>query len=108
MSPGKVASIATAIAILPFAAGLREFMMPRFCLADQRLYPLSLGLYAFAAQITNPGTAKGMVMAGSFFMTLPVIAMFFLAQAFLPARGNFDWDKRVSGSFQPKMTKNKS
>ena len=33
-------------------------------------------------QVTNPGTAKGMVMAGSLLMTLRVIAIFFFAQRY--------------------------
>jgi len=73
-----------AIAIFTFLATWNEFMMPLIYLADQRLYPLSFGLYAFAVQVTSPGTAKGMgmVMAGSLLMTLPVIAMFFFAQRY--------------------------
>jgi multiple sugar transport system permease protein len=73
-----------AIAIFTFLATWNEFMMPLIYLADQRLYPLSFGLYAFQVQVSNPGTAKGMgmVMAGSFLMTLPVIAIFFFAQRY--------------------------
>jgi len=73
-----------AIAIFTFLATWNEFMMPLIYLADQRLYPLSFGLYAFQVQVSNPGTAKGMgmVMAGSLLMTLPVIAIFFFAQRY--------------------------
>ena len=73
-----------AIAIFTFLATWNEFMAPLIYLADQRLYPLSFGLYAFQVQISNPGTAKGMgmVMAGSLLMTLPVIAIFFFAQRY--------------------------
>jgi len=73
-----------AIAIFTFLATWNEFMAPLIYLADQRLYPLSFGLYAFQVQVSNPGTAKGMgmVMAGSLFMTLPVIAIFFFAQRY--------------------------
>ncbi|HEY1770755.1 MAG TPA: carbohydrate ABC transporter permease [Chthoniobacterales bacterium] len=73
-----------AIAIFTFLATWNEFMAPLIYLADQRLYPLSFGLYAFQVQITNPGTAKGMgmVMAASLLMTLPVIAIFFFAQRY--------------------------
>ncbi len=73
-----------AIAIFTFLATWNEFMAPLIYLADQRLYPLSFGLYAFQVQVSNPGTAKGMgmVMAGSLLMTLPVIAIFFFAQRY--------------------------
>ncbi len=73
-----------AIAIFTFMATWNDFMNPLIYLADQRLYPLSFGLYAFQVQIANPGTAKGMgmMMAGSLLMTLPVIAIFFFAQRY--------------------------
>lgn len=73
-----------AIAIFTFMATWNEFMAPLIYLSDQRLYPLSFGLYAFQVQVSNPGTSKGMgmLMAGSLLMTLPVIAMFFFAQRY--------------------------
>ncbi|MDQ6626161.1 MAG: carbohydrate ABC transporter permease, partial [Verrucomicrobiota bacterium] len=72
------------IAIFTFLATWNEFMGPLIYLADQRLYPLSFGLYAFQVQVSLPGTSKGMgmVMAGALLMTLPVIAMFFFAQRY--------------------------
>jgi multiple sugar transport system permease protein len=54
-----------------------EFMAPLMYLSDQRLYPLSLGLFAFQ---TVAGGNQGMIMAASLMMTLPVIALFFVAQ----------------------------
>ncbi len=73
-----------AIAIFTFLATWNEFMMPLIYLADQRLYPLSFGLYAFQVQVSIPGTAKGMgmVMAASFLMMLPVIVIFLFAQRY--------------------------
>ena len=74
----------TAIAIFTFLATWNEFMMPLIYLSDQRLYPLSFGLYAFQIQSLRPGTGAGigMLMAGSLLMTLPVIAIFFFAQRY--------------------------
>jgi ABC-type glycerol-3-phosphate transport system permease component len=73
-----------AIAIFTFIASWNEFMAPLIYLSDQRLYPLSFGLYAFQIQAAQPGTAAGMgmVMAACFLMTLPVIAIFFFAQRY--------------------------
>ncbi len=73
-----------AIAIFTFLATWNEFMMPLIYLADQRLYPLSFGLYAFQVQVSQPGTAKGMgmVMAASLLMMLPVIVIFLFAQRY--------------------------
>lgn len=72
------------IAIFTFLATWNEFMLSLIYLSDQRLYPLSFGLYAFQVIVSNPGTAKGMgmVMAGSLLMMLPVIAIFFFAQRY--------------------------
>jgi multiple sugar transport system permease protein len=56
-----------------------DFMGPLIYLSDQRLYPLSLGLYAFNVQA---GVSFGMMMAGSLLMTLPVIVIFFFAQKY--------------------------
>ncbi|HEY3661617.1 MAG TPA: ABC transporter permease subunit [Chthoniobacterales bacterium] len=73
-----------AIAIFTFLATWNEFMMPLIYLADQRLYPLSFGLYAFQVQVSYPGTAKGMgmVMAASLLMMLPVVLIFLFAQRY--------------------------
>ena len=73
-----------AIAIFTFLATWNEFMGPLIYLADQRLYPLSFGLYAFQVQSLQPGTTAGigMLMAAALLMMLPVIAMFFFAQRY--------------------------
>ncbi|PYK58428.1 MAG: hypothetical protein DME43_11545, partial [Verrucomicrobia bacterium] len=72
------------IAIFTFLATWNDFMGPLIYLADQRLYPLSFGLYAFQIQSLQPGTSAGigMLMAGSLLMMLPVIAIFFFAQRY--------------------------
>ncbi len=73
-----------AIAIFTFLATWNEFMTPLIYLSDQRLYPLSFGLYAYQVQSLQPGTSAGigMLMAGSLLMTLPVIVIFFFAQRY--------------------------
>jgi multiple sugar transport system permease protein len=67
------------IAIFTFMAVWNDFMGPLIYLSDQRLYPLSLGLYALNVQ---EGGNFGMMMAGSFLMTLPVVIIFFFAQKY--------------------------
>jgi len=67
------------IAILTFMGTWNDFMGPLIYLSDQRLYPLSFGLYALNVQ---SGTNFSMMMAGSLLMTLPVIATFFFAQKY--------------------------
>ena len=67
------------IAIFTFMGVWNDFMGPLIYLSDQRLYPLSLGLYAFNVQA---GGNYGMMMAGSLMMTLPVVVIFFFAQKY--------------------------
>jgi len=72
------------IAIFTFLATWNDFMGPLIYLSDQRLYPLSFGLYAFQIQSLQPGTSAGigMLMAGSLLMMVPVIGIFFFAQRY--------------------------
>jgi len=67
------------IAIFTFMGVWNDFMGPLIYLSDQSLYPLSLGLYALNVQ---EGGNYGMMMAGSFLMTLPVVIIFFFAQKY--------------------------
>jgi ABC-type glycerol-3-phosphate transport system permease component len=67
------------IAIFTFMGVWNDFMGPLVYLTDQRLYPLSLGLYALNVQA---GGSYGMMMASALLMTLPVVAIFFFAQKY--------------------------
>ncbi|NCO38794.1 MAG: ABC transporter permease subunit [Armatimonadetes bacterium] len=66
-----------AVAIFTFMNTWNNFMGPLIYLNDQRLYPLSLGLFQFRLEHS---TDFGMLMSASTIMTLPVVAVFFLAQ----------------------------
>ena len=68
-----------AVAIFTFMGTWNDFMGPLIYLNDQRLYPLSFGLYALNLHANG---STGMMMAGSLLMTLPVIGIFFFAQRF--------------------------
>jgi multiple sugar transport system permease protein len=67
------------IAIGAFMGSWNNFMGPLIYVADQRLYPLAFGLYAFAVQV---GNNPSLTMAGSFLMTVPIIIVFFFAQRY--------------------------
>jgi multiple sugar transport system permease protein len=67
------------IAIGAFMGTWNNFMGPLIFVADQRLYPLAFGLYAFAVQV---GNNPSLTMAGSFLMTVPIIIVFFFAQRY--------------------------
>lgn len=68
-----------AVAVFTFMDTWNEFMKPLIYISDQRLYPLSLGLFNFRS---SHASAFGMLMSASTLMTLPVIAMFFLCQRY--------------------------
>jgi len=68
-----------AVAIFTFMGTWNNFMGPLIYLNDQRLYPLALGLFDFR---TQHGGDYGLLMAASTLVTLPVIAVFFLAQKY--------------------------
>jgi len=68
-----------AIAIFTFMATWNDFIGPLIYIADQRLYPLAFGLYAFSVQV---GNNPALTMAASLLMTLPVIIIFFFAQRY--------------------------
>jgi ABC-type glycerol-3-phosphate transport system permease component len=68
-----------AVAIFTFMGTWNDFMGPLIYVNDQRLYPLALGLFDFR---TLHGGDFGLLMAASTLMTLPVVAVFFLAQKY--------------------------
>ena len=68
-----------AIAIFTFMGTWNDFMGPLLYIADQRLYSLAFGLYAFSVQVGGNPT---LTMAGSLLMTVPVIVLFFFAQKY--------------------------
>ena len=71
-----------AIAIFTFMGTWNDFMGPLIYLSDQRLYPLSLGLFALNVQAGGGASSMGLMMAGSLLMTVPVIVIFFFAQKY--------------------------
>ena len=68
-----------AVCIFTFMNTWNDFMGPLIYVNDQRLYPLALGLFDFRSEHSSE---FGMLMAASTLMTLPVIAIFFLAQRY--------------------------
>ncbi|MCX7046330.1 MAG: ABC transporter permease subunit [Candidatus Sumerlaeota bacterium] len=78
MLPLVKPTIAT-IAIFTFMGVWNNFMGPLIYLNDERLFPLALGLFKF--NIIS-GTDVGLMMAGSFIMTMPIIILFFFVQRY--------------------------
>ncbi|MDA0840158.1 MAG: carbohydrate ABC transporter permease [Planctomycetota bacterium] len=78
MMPLVKPTIAT-IAIFTFMGVWNNFMGPLIYLNDERLFPLAIGLFKFSLR---SGGDVGLMMAGSFLMTLPIIVLFFFAQRY--------------------------
>ena len=75
---GEVAGSIAVIAIYTFMGVWNNFMGPLIYLNDESLYPLALGL--FKLSLGQEGQSIGLMMAGSFIMTLPIIVLFFFMQ----------------------------
>jgi ABC-type glycerol-3-phosphate transport system permease component len=71
-----------AIAILASVSAWNEFLKPLIYLRDQRIFPLSLGLYGLRLDNPQGGIDWTMIMAGNVMMTLPVLVIFFLFQRY--------------------------
>ena len=67
------------VAVFSFLWTWHDFFKPLVYLADTDLYPLSLGLFAFRSQHS---TEWGLMMAAATLTTLPLIALFFVAQRY--------------------------
>jgi ABC-type glycerol-3-phosphate transport system permease component len=68
-----------AVAIFTFMGTWNDFMGPLLYLNDKRSYPLSVGLFGFRAEHLGE---FNMLMAASMLMTVPAMALFFLAQRY--------------------------
>jgi len=68
-----------AVAIFTFMGAWNNFMGPLIYLNDERLYPLSLGIYQFRMEHS---AEYSMMMAASTLMMLPVLTVFFVAQRY--------------------------
>jgi multiple sugar transport system permease protein len=67
------------VAVFTFLGTWNDFLGPLIYLGDNRLFPLSLGLYAFRAQRT---TEWSLMMAASAITTIPLIIVFFFTQRY--------------------------
>lgn len=75
-----VVPVLTTVAIFTFMNSWNDFMGPLLYINDSAKYTLSLGLRVFQQAAGTNQTQYGMMMAATVFMTLPVVAFFFLGQ----------------------------
>ena len=78
MMPLVQPTVAT-LGIFTFMGVWNNFMGPLIYLSDERLFPLALGIFKLNLQGLGD---VGLMMAGSFIMTLPIIVLFFFAQRY--------------------------
>ena len=67
------------IAIYTFIGTWNNFMGPLVYVNDERQFPLALGLFKFSL---SHGRDVGLLMAGAFVMTLPIVVLFFFVQRY--------------------------
>jgi multiple sugar transport system permease protein len=77
MSPALVT-----IFLLQFVAIWNNFLLPLIMLQNDRLYPLTLGLYSWNSQILNAPQVRLFAIVGSFVSVVPLVIAFLLLQRF--------------------------
>jgi multiple sugar transport system permease protein len=77
MGPGLVT-----IFLFQFVTIWNNFFLPLQMLQDQKLYPVTLGLYAWNGQITQAPELQSLVIIGALLSTVPLIIAFLGLQRF--------------------------
>jgi multiple sugar transport system permease protein len=79
--PMLAPAVAT-IFLFQFVAIWNNFLLPLIVLSNQRLYPVTLGLYSWQYQARTTPDLVSLVVAGSFVATLPLVVIFLFSQRF--------------------------
>ncbi|MGN9908935.1 carbohydrate ABC transporter permease [Phytohabitans sp. LJ34] len=77
MFPGLVT-----IFLFHFVAVWNSFLLPLIMLGDERLFPVTLGLYTWNTQVNQLPELRGLVLVGSLLSIAPLVAAFLLLQRF--------------------------
>lgn len=77
-----VKPVIATIAIFTFMGSWNNFMGPLIYVSDERLFPLSLGLFKFNTLAAQGAADSGLMMAGAAMMTLPMIVLFAFCQRY--------------------------
>ena len=77
MLPGLVTAF-----LLQFVASWNNFLLPYVMLADDRKYPMTVGLFTMLNQGANQPALFSLVITGSLLAVLPLIALFLFLQRF--------------------------
>jgi multiple sugar transport system permease protein len=77
MFPGLVT-----IFLFHFVAVWNSFLLPLIMLGDERLFPVTLGLYTWNTQVNQLPELRGLVLVGALLSIAPLIVAFLLLQRF--------------------------
>ncbi|GHJ43024.1 sugar ABC transporter permease [Catellatospora sp. TT07R-123] len=77
MFPGLVT-----IFLFHFVAVWNSFLLPLIMLGDERLFPVTLGLYTWNTQVSAVPQLRGLVLVGALMSITPLVVAFLLLQRF--------------------------
>ena len=70
------------IFLFHFVAVWNNFLLPLIMLSDERLFPVTLGLYSWNTQVNQLPELRGLVIVGSLLSITPLVIAFLLLQRF--------------------------
>ncbi|MFV2096911.1 carbohydrate ABC transporter permease [Micromonospora sp. LOL_014] len=70
------------IFLFHFVAVWSNFLLPLIMLGDERLFPVTLGLYTWNTQVNQLPELRGLVLVGALLSIVPLVAAFLLLQRF--------------------------
>jgi len=70
------------IFLFHFVAVWNNFLLPLIMLGDERLFPVTLGLYSWNTQVNQLPELRGLVIVGSLLSITPLVITFLLLQRF--------------------------
>lgn len=70
------------IFLFQFVAIWNNFFLPLVMLQDQRLYPVTLGLFSWQSQTSRMAILQSLVIVGAVVAVVPLVIMFLSLQRF--------------------------
>ncbi|MFV2020878.1 carbohydrate ABC transporter permease [Micromonospora sp. LOL_023] len=70
------------IFLFHFVAVWNNFLLPLIMLGDERLFPVTLGLYTWNTQVNQLPELRGLVLVGALLSIVPLIVAFLMLQRF--------------------------
>jgi multiple sugar transport system permease protein len=70
------------IFLFHFVAVWNNFLLPLIMLGNEKLFPVTLGLYAWNSQVDQRPELRGLVLVGALVSILPMVVAFIFLQRF--------------------------